>query len=73
MEDSGPRLWTEWVKKILEERRAKIQNEENEKITSNETIMECALVHEEEKLRPKEITSKKISLDNGKYRCFNVK
>ena len=58
MEEFGPRLWIEGSRKILEDRRAKIQNEENEKITSNKTIVEHALEHAKEKVRPKEITSK---------------
>ena len=48
MEESGPRLWIERARNMLEDRRAKIQNEKTEKITSNKTIMDRALEHEKE-------------------------
>ena len=43
---------------MLEDTRAKIQNEENEKITSMKTIVEHTLECAKEKAKPKEITSK---------------
>ena len=49
MEESGSRLWIERSRKMLEDRKAKIQNEENEKITSNKTIVEHALERENKK------------------------
>ena len=58
MEESGQRMWIEGARKMLEDRRAKNQNEETEKITSNKTIMEHALEFSKEQIRPKEITSK---------------
>ena len=44
--------------KILDDRRAGIQNEENKKITNNKTIMEHSLERAKEKVRPKGIISK---------------
>ena len=49
MEESGPRMWIEGARKFLEDRRAKIENEENEKITNDKTIMEHALEYAKEK------------------------
>ena len=43
---------------MLEDRKAKIQDEENDEITSNKTIMEHALERAQEEVRPKEITRK---------------
>ena len=45
MNESGPRLWIEETRKILEDGRARIQNEENEKMTNKKTIMENVVEH----------------------------
>ena len=58
MEDSGPNLWTEGARKMLKERSAKIQNQNNKETTSNKTIMDYALEHANDKAKPKEITNK---------------
>ena len=50
---------------MLEERRAKIQNQDNKETTSNKTIIEHALEHAldhaKEIVRPEDTTSKKTS------------
>ena len=58
MEDSGPNLWTEGARKMLKERSAKIQNQNNKETTSNKTIMDYALEHANDKAKPNDITNK---------------
>ena len=58
MENSGPRLWIEGERKMLEERRAKLQNQDSKEINSNKTIVEYASEQSKDKTKPKDMVKK---------------
>ena len=74
--ESGPRFWIERSRKKLVDRRARIQKEDNQKITKNKTIMDYALEHAKQKVKFKENASNINMLDFGKIdasmrNCWN--
>ena len=64
--NSGPRLWIEGRRKMLEERKEKLQTQDSKEITSNKNIMEYASECAKDKTKPKDTTNKKIMSDYGK-------